>query len=147
MTYHEIIGLVGSQNSANIHSSVPISLWDPSINPYTSVVDFIHFHRLVESPLQGKVKGIAEKRWIRCMGWYVHDCVNQWIQAQNIVIVDGKWRENIWLSMLGLLKISNISNINIDEKIIWTWWPSKRASWPLVVHQSDHALLTQVQVI
>ena len=46
---YKIKGLVGSQNSTNIHRSVPIRLQDPAINLYTSVVDFIHVHRLVES--------------------------------------------------------------------------------------------------
>ena len=51
-TYYGIRGLVGSQNGANIHLSVPTSLQDPAINLYMSVVDFIYFCRLVESPLQ-----------------------------------------------------------------------------------------------
>ena len=51
-TYYEIRGLVGSQNGANIHSLVPTSLQDTAINLYMSVVDFIYFCRLVESPLQ-----------------------------------------------------------------------------------------------
>ena len=50
-TYHKMRGLVSSQNSANIHSLVPISLQDPAINLYTSVVDFIYFRCLVESAL------------------------------------------------------------------------------------------------
>ena len=45
-TYYEIRGLVGSQNGANIHSSVQTSLQDPAINLYTSVVDLIYFRRL-----------------------------------------------------------------------------------------------------
>ena len=49
-TNDKIRGLVGSQNGANIHSSVPTSL--QAINLYTSVVDFIHFRRLVESALK-----------------------------------------------------------------------------------------------
>ena len=52
---HKIKGLVGSQNGANIHLSVPTSLEDPGINLYTSVVDFIYFRRLMESPLKGPV--------------------------------------------------------------------------------------------
>ena len=51
LTNHKIRGLVGSQNGANIHSSMPTSLQDPAINLHTSVVDFIYFRRLVESPL------------------------------------------------------------------------------------------------
>ena len=43
--------LVGSQDSANIHSSVPISVQVPPINLYTSVVDFIYFRRPVEEAL------------------------------------------------------------------------------------------------
>ena len=50
-TNDKITGLVGSQNGANIHSSLPTSLQDPAINLYTSVVDFIYFRRLMESPL------------------------------------------------------------------------------------------------
>ena len=53
MAYYEIRGLVISQNGANIHPSVPTSLQDPAINLYTSVVDFIHFHRLMEQILHG----------------------------------------------------------------------------------------------
>ena len=53
-TNHKIRGLVSSQNGANIHWSVPTSLQDPAINLYTSVVDFIYFRRLVESPLDPK---------------------------------------------------------------------------------------------
>ena len=45
-------GQIGSQNGTTIHWSVPTSLQDPAINLYTSVVDFIYFRRLVESPLQ-----------------------------------------------------------------------------------------------
>ena len=52
-TYYEIRGLVGSQNGANIHMSVPQSLQYLPTNLYTSVVDFIYFRRLVESPLEG----------------------------------------------------------------------------------------------
>ena len=50
-TNHKIRGLVGSQNGTSIHWSVPISLQDPGINLYTSVVEFFNFRRLVESPL------------------------------------------------------------------------------------------------
>ena len=50
-TYDKITGLVGSKNGAKIHWSVPTSLQDPAINLYTSVVDFLKFRRLVESPL------------------------------------------------------------------------------------------------
>ena len=50
-TYFEIRGLVGSQNGTNIHMSVPKSLQYLPTNLYTSVVDFIYFRRLVESPL------------------------------------------------------------------------------------------------
>ena len=45
-------GLIGSKNGTNIHWSVPTSLQDPAINLYTSVVDFIYFRRLMESPLE-----------------------------------------------------------------------------------------------
>ena len=47
-TNHKIRGLIGSQDGANIPSSVPTSLQDPAINLYKSVVDFIYFRRLVE---------------------------------------------------------------------------------------------------
>ena len=40
-TYYEIRGLVGSQNGANIHMSVPTSLQYLATNLYTSVVDLI----------------------------------------------------------------------------------------------------------
>ena len=50
-TNYEIRGLVGSQNGANIHMSVPKSLQYLPTNLYTSMVDFIFFWRLVESPL------------------------------------------------------------------------------------------------
>ena len=50
-TNDKIKGLICSQNGANIHSSVPTSLQYPTINLYTSVVDFIYFRPLVESPL------------------------------------------------------------------------------------------------
>ena len=48
---NKIKGLVGSQNGANIYRSAPIRLQDPAIYLYTSVVDFIHVRRLVESAL------------------------------------------------------------------------------------------------
>ena len=48
---HKIRGVVGSQNGTNIHRSVPISVQVPPTNLYTSMVDFINFRRLVESPL------------------------------------------------------------------------------------------------
>ena len=51
-TNDKITGLVGSQNGANIHWSVPTSLQDPAISLYTSVVDFLKFRLLVESPLK-----------------------------------------------------------------------------------------------
>ena len=41
-----------SQIGPNIHWSVPTSLMDPTINLYTSVVDFIYFRRLVELALK-----------------------------------------------------------------------------------------------
>ena len=41
-----------SQNSANIHSSMPISLWYLATNLYTSAVDFVKFHRLLEEALE-----------------------------------------------------------------------------------------------
>ena len=44
--------IIGSQDGANIPSSVPTSLQDPAINLYKSVVDFIHFRRLVEWALK-----------------------------------------------------------------------------------------------
>ena len=47
-TNDKIKGLIGSQDGANIPSSVPTSLQDPVINLYKSVVDFIHVRRLVE---------------------------------------------------------------------------------------------------
>ena len=50
-TNDKITGLVCSQNGANIYWSVPTSLQDPAINLYTSVVDFLKFRHLVESPL------------------------------------------------------------------------------------------------
>ena len=50
-TNHKLRGLVGSQNGINIHSSGPISLQDPAINLYTSVVDFIYFRWPVELAL------------------------------------------------------------------------------------------------
>ena len=46
-TNDRITGLVGSQNSANILSSVPTSLQDPVINLYMPVVDFLKFRHLV----------------------------------------------------------------------------------------------------
>ena len=45
---YEIKCLVVRQNGTNIHWSVPTSLPDPMINLYTSVVDLINFHHLVE---------------------------------------------------------------------------------------------------
>ena len=51
-TNDKIKGLIGRQNGANIHSSVPTSLQYPTIKLYTSVLDFFHFRRLVESALQ-----------------------------------------------------------------------------------------------
>ena len=51
-TNDKIKGLIGSQDGANIPSSVPNSLQDPAINLYKSVVDFIHVRRLVEWALQ-----------------------------------------------------------------------------------------------
>ena len=50
-TNDEITSLVGSQEGANIHWSVPTSLLYPPTNLYTSVDDFIYFRRLVESAL------------------------------------------------------------------------------------------------
>ena len=47
-TNDKIKGLIGSQDGANIPSSLPTSLRDPAINLYKSVVDFIHVRRLVE---------------------------------------------------------------------------------------------------
>ena len=55
-TNGKIKGLIGSQNGANIHSSVLTSLQYPTIKLYTSVVDFIHFRRLVESALKLDIK-------------------------------------------------------------------------------------------
>ena len=54
-TYYEIKGLVGSQDSTNIHLSVPISLYYLPTNLDTSVADFIYFRRLVESLLEREV--------------------------------------------------------------------------------------------
>ena len=51
-TNDKIIGLVGSQDGANIHSLVPTSLNHLRTNLYTSVVDFIYVRQLVESRLQ-----------------------------------------------------------------------------------------------
>ena len=45
-------GLIGSQNGTNIRTSVPISVQVPPTNLHTSVVDFIYFRQLVESPLK-----------------------------------------------------------------------------------------------
>ena len=53
-TNYEIEGLVFSQDSTNIHESVPTSLVSPATNLYTSVVVFIDFRRLVESTLNGR---------------------------------------------------------------------------------------------
>ena len=39
------------QNGANIHSSVPTSLHYLATNLYTTVVDLIYFHRLIELAL------------------------------------------------------------------------------------------------
>ena len=50
-TNYEIIGLVVSQNSANIYLSVPTSLQYLPTNLYKSVVDFVYFRRLVEEAL------------------------------------------------------------------------------------------------
>ena len=50
-TKRKIRPFVGCQKDANIHLSVPTSLYDPAINLYTSVVHFIKFRRLVESAL------------------------------------------------------------------------------------------------
>ena len=47
----KIRGFVGSQNGANIHRSVPISLCHLPTNLYTSAVDFVKFRRLVEEAL------------------------------------------------------------------------------------------------
>ena len=41
--------------------------------------------------------------------------MNQLKQAQHIVIVKGKYREYIKVSMLSLLEISNLSNMSIDR--------------------------------
>ena len=46
-----MIGLVGSQNGAYTHLSVPKSLQYLTTNLYTLVVVFIYFHRLVEEAL------------------------------------------------------------------------------------------------
>ena len=50
-TNNKIRVLVGSQNGANIHTSVPIRLHYLPTNPYTSVVNFIHVRPPVESAL------------------------------------------------------------------------------------------------
>ena len=50
-TNDEIIGLVVHQNGANIHLSVPTSLYYLPFYIHTSVVAFIYFRLLVESPL------------------------------------------------------------------------------------------------
>ena len=47
-----ITGLVGSQDGANTHSSVPKSLQYLATNLYISVVDFIYFRRPVEEALK-----------------------------------------------------------------------------------------------
>ena len=52
-TNHKIRGLFISQNSANIHLSVPTSPQYPPTNLYTSVVDFIYFCWVVEEALYG----------------------------------------------------------------------------------------------
>ena len=57
---HKIRGLVGSQNGSNFHSSVRTYLQNPVTNLYTSVVDFIHFRRLVEPALYPVSEGDGE---------------------------------------------------------------------------------------
>ena len=53
-TKYEILPFVVRQNGANTHSSVPTSLCYLAMNPYTSVVDFIYFRRLVEPALHSE---------------------------------------------------------------------------------------------
>ena len=57
-TKHKIRALVGSQDGAYFHWSVPTSLCYLPTNLYTSVVDFIYVRRLVESALKD---GVAVK--------------------------------------------------------------------------------------
>ena len=54
-TKRKIRPFVGRQKDANIHWSVPTSLYDLAINLYTLVVHFIKFRRLVESALYSVV--------------------------------------------------------------------------------------------
>ena len=56
LTNDKIKGLIGSQDGANIPSSVPTSLHDPAINLYKSAVDFIYFRRLVEWALKSAAR-------------------------------------------------------------------------------------------
>ena len=55
-TNDRITGLVGSQDGAKIHLSVPTSLYYLPTNLYTSVVDLIYVRRLVESALKAPVE-------------------------------------------------------------------------------------------
>ena len=48
LTNDTIKSLVDSQNGANIHTTVPISLYYLPINLYTSVADYILFSSLME---------------------------------------------------------------------------------------------------
>ena len=50
-TNYKIRGLIVSQNGANIHKSVPLSLYYLPTNLYILVVDFVQFRRLVEEAL------------------------------------------------------------------------------------------------
>ena len=53
-TNHKIRGIVGSQDSAYFHLSVPTCLCYLPTNLYTSVVDFIYVRRPVESALKAQ---------------------------------------------------------------------------------------------